>query len=64
MKNWIKKQYWEVRYNVTNVPLEDLRGIIWTAWEATPESYIKSLYDSWWDRCRAVIEANERPTRY
>jgi hypothetical protein len=64
MKNWIEERYWQVRYNVTNIPLEDLRRIIWPSWEAVPEDYIQSLYNSWWDRCRAVIEANGGPTKY
>ena len=45
---------------------QDLRlmRIIWEAWEAVPDSYIQSLYDSWWRRCEAVIDANGGPTKY
>ena len=64
MKNWIQEHYWKVRYNVSNVSLDELRRIIWAAWEAVPDSYIESLVDSWWDRCRAVIQANGGPTKY
>ena len=51
MKNWIQEQYWQVGYNVAKIPLERLRVIIWDAWEAVPDSFIKSLFDSWWRRC-------------
>jgi hypothetical protein len=32
--------------------------------EAVPDSYIQSLYDSWWRRRQAVIDANGGPTKY
>ena len=28
MKDWIQEQYWQARYNVAKVPLEELRRII------------------------------------
>ena len=64
MKNWIEERYWQIGYNVAKIPLEDLQTIIWDAWNAVPEDYIQSLYDSWWDRCKAVIEAKGGPTKY
>jgi len=64
MKNYIQNHYWQARYNAVKVPLEDLRAIILEAWEAVPDDYIQSLVDSWWDRCRAVIEAQGGPTKY
>lgn len=47
MKNWIQEHYWEARYRVDKLSLEQLREIIWEVWEAVPDSYIQSLYDSW-----------------
>ena len=64
MKNWIQEHYWEARYQVDKLPLDQFRGIIWEAWEAVPDSFIQSLYDSWWRRCQAVIDANGGPTKY
>ena len=64
MKNWIQERYWEVHYRVDRIPLPELKRIIWEAWEAVPDSYIQSLYDSWWRRCQAVIDANGGPTKY
>ena len=64
MKNWIQDHYWQARYNVAKVPLQELRRIILAAWEAVPDSYIQELYDSWWRRCQAVIDANGGPTKY
>ena len=64
MKNWIQDHYWQARYDVAKVPLQELRRIILEAWDAVPEDYIQSLYNSWWDRCQAVIDANGGPTKY
>ena len=50
-------------YRVDTIPLSELKRIIWEAWEAVPDSYIQSLYDSWWRRCQAVIDANGGPTK-
>jgi hypothetical protein len=41
-----------------------LRRIILAVWEAVLDSFIESLFDLWWDRCQAVIDANGGPTRY
>jgi hypothetical protein len=64
MKNYIQRRYYAVYYDATKIPLTTLRRIIWEAWEAVPDEYIKKLYDSWWDRCQAVIDAKGGPTRY
>lgn len=53
-----------MQYNVAKIPLEQLKRIIWEAWNACPEEYICTLYDSWWRRCQAVIDANGGPTKY
>ena len=64
MKNWIQDHYWQARYNVAKISLQDLRRIILAAWDAVPDSYIQELYDSWWRRCQAVIDANGWYTKY
>ena len=64
MKNWIQDHYWQARYDVAKVPLSQLKEIILEAWEAVLEDYIRTLYNSWWDRCQAVIDANGGPTKY
>ena len=64
MKNWIQDHYWQAWYDVAKVPLQELRRIILEAWDAVPEDYIQSLYNSWWKRCQAVIDANGGPTKY
>ena len=64
MKNWIQQHYWQVRYNVKSISLDWLRAIITEAWNAVPDSYIESLFHSWWRRCQAVIDANGGPTKY
>ena len=64
MKNWIQDNHYTARYKVDKVLLEQLRGIIIEAWNAVPDSYIESLFDSWWERCEAVILARGGLTRY
>ena len=64
MKNWIQKHYYSLRYKVNRVPLGQLRHIIQSAWNAVPNAFIQTLFDSWWDRCQAVIDAKGGPTKY
>ena len=64
MKNWIQDYYQQARYNVVKVLLSQLKEIILEAQEAVLEDYIQGLYNSWWDRCQAVIDANSGPTKY
>ena len=64
MKNWIQEKYWQAQYNAAKIPLPQLRRIIWEAWNAVPNDYIESLYNSWWKRCQVVIDAKGGPTKY
>jgi hypothetical protein len=64
MKNYIQKHYYAAYYNAANIPLPRLRNIIWEAWEAVPNEFIQKLFESWWRRCQAVIDARGGPTKY
>jgi hypothetical protein len=64
MKNWIQTHYWQVRYDAGKLTLPQWRRIIQAAWEAVPNGFIESLYNSWYDRCQAVIDANGGSTKY
>lgn len=64
IKNCIQDHYWESRCKVDRIPLDQLKRIVWEAWNAVPDSFIQTLYDSWWARCQAVIDANGGPTRF
>jgi hypothetical protein len=64
MKNWIQTKYYAVHYDPAKITYDRLRQIIWEAWEAVPDDFIKGLYDSWWRRCQAVIDAQGGPTKY
>jgi hypothetical protein len=64
MKNWIEQHYWGAIYHASKFILAQLRQIILEAWDAVPDSFIENLYNSWWERCQAVINANGGPTRY
>jgi hypothetical protein len=57
MKNWIQKHYYTAYYDASKILLPDLRRIIQEAWDAVPNEFIDSLYQSWWRRCQAVIDA-------
>jgi hypothetical protein len=57
MKDWMQDRYWKLRYDVTNLSLDQLQHMIWKAWLTMFDSYIKTLLDSWWDRCQTVIDA-------
>ena len=64
MKNWVEQHYWEARYRVDRIPLNQLKAIILAAWDAVPDLYIQRLYDSWWERCQAIYDAGGGPTRF
>jgi transposase len=64
MKNWIQEHYWRTKYNASKLRPTQLKQIILEAWNAVPDSYIERLYNSWWERCQAVIDANGGPTQY
>ena len=64
MKNWIQEHYWNVRYDTQRISWAHLKSIILEAWNTVPDEYIQTLYDSWYDRCQAVIDAQGGPTKY
>jgi hypothetical protein len=64
IKNWIQEHYWKARYRPDRISFAELRIIIWEAWNAVPDDYIQTLYNSWWKRCQAIIDANGGPTKY
>ena len=64
MKRYIQDHYFIVYYDAKSVPLDRLREIIWEAWNAVPDSYIETLFNSWWERCQAVIDARGGLTKY
>jgi hypothetical protein len=50
MEKYIQNYYFNAYYDASKIAIEDLRVIVWKAWEAIPENYIQSLFDSWYDR--------------
>jgi transposase len=64
IKNWIQHHYWEVQYDAAKISLEALRQIITKAWNAVPNCFLESLFESWWERCQAAIDARGGPTKY
>jgi hypothetical protein len=64
MKNWIEDNYWEARYKPDTIKLSRLKQIVQAAWDAVPDSFIQTLFDSWWRRCQAVIDARGGATKY
>jgi hypothetical protein len=57
MKRYIQGRYFMAYYNAANIPLRTLKRIILEAWNAVPNSYIQTLFNSFNNRCRAVIAA-------
>lgn len=43
---------------------DQLKAIVWEAWETIPSDFIENLVNGWWDRCKAIIDAEGGPTRY
>jgi len=64
MKRYIQEHYFSAYYDAKKVSLDRLRDIVWEAWNAVPNEYITTLFESWWRRCQAVITARGGPTRY
>ena len=64
MKNFIQADYRRCRYDPQRIAFTDLRSLILVVWDKVPDDFITKLYDSWWDRCRAVIEAEGGVTKY
>ena len=46
MKNYIQERYFDMRWDVANMPLDRLRAIIWEEWEAVPNDFIENLVNS------------------
>jgi hypothetical protein len=51
MKRYIQRRYYIVYYDASKISLVRLKQIIWEAWEAVPNEYIDTLYESLWERC-------------
>jgi hypothetical protein len=64
MRRYIQEQYFTAYYDASRISLQELKRIIQEAWDAVPDSYIESLFESWWKRCQAVIDAKGGPTKY
>ena len=64
MKRHIQDHYVKTSYNKQTISRCDLRELIQEAWDLVRDEDIAVLYDSWRDRCDAVIRANGGPTHY
>lgn len=67
-KNWIQRHCYVAYYDAAKIPLPRVRlkQIMWEGltWNAVPEDFIRGLYNSWWRRFQAVIDARGGPTKY
>ena len=61
MKRHIQDHYVKTSYNKQTISRCDLRELIQEAWDLVRDEDIAVLYDSWRDRCDAVISANKGP---
>ena len=58
MKNWIQKNYFE------QLNYDRFRSVVMTTWDHISIDFLSDLIDSMPDRCQAVIDANDRHTKY
>lgn len=59
MKDWIEEQYGEKK-----LTYDQLRKAVTDAQNAVPNDFLDQLIDSMPDRCKAVIKADGKYTRY
>ena len=59
MKDWIDEQYGEKKLN-----LNQLRIAVKDAWDAVPEDFLNQPIDDMPNRCKAVIAAKGKITKY
>ena len=64
MKRHIQDDYPKRSYDNQTICHHDLRELIQKAWDSVRDEEIAVLYDSWKDRCDAVIRANRGPNQY
>ena len=64
MKRHIQNNYLRISYDNHTISRSDLKLLIQEAWDLVRDEDIAALYDSWRDRCDAVIRANGGPTSY
>ena len=64
IKNFIQNKYWHLKYNAIKLSLNQLRVIIWKAWNAILDAYIIRLINNWWDKCQTINDAKSDSTSY
>ena len=64
MKRHIQNNYVRRSYDKHTISRSELKQLIQEAWDLVRNEDIAALYDSWKDRCDAVIRANGGPTSY
>ena len=64
MKRHVQDNYLRRSYEKHTINRSELKQLIQEAWDSVRDEDIAALYDSWRDRCDAVIRANGDPTSY
>ena len=64
MERHIQNNYVRRSYDKHTISRSELKQLIQEAWDLVRNEDIAALYDSWKDRCDAVIRANGGPTSY
>ena len=64
MKMHNQDNYLGRSYLNQTISRHDLRKLIQEVWDLVRDEDTTALYDSWKDRCDAVIRANGGPTQY
>ena len=63
-KRHVQGHYLRRSYENHKIGYSDLKQLIQEAWDSVRDEDIAELYDSWKDRCEAVIRANGGPTQH
>ena len=64
MKRHVQDNYLRRSYENHTISRSELKPLIQEAWDSVRDEDVAALYDSWRDRCEAVIRANGGPTKY
>jgi hypothetical protein len=60
MKDWIQERYPDDH----KLSYDALWEVVWAAWDAVPERFLKGLIESMQGRCQAVIDAEGGYMKY
>ncbi|KAI0996021.1 hypothetical protein K3495_g12160 [Podosphaera aphanis] len=64
MKQYIQTNDFLAGYDASRIGNDGLQQILQEAWDSVTDADVENLYESWWDRCDAVIQQQGGSTWY